>query len=215
MTDQTAILCLNHDLRAFDMHPFLLLAKARILAHEGAIAEPCRHHDRCCPDDDDYDCSGMTDGPTLRRRCQRPVFSHNVRRNQFEHDQNAQRHNDEIVHIAEHRHEVGNEINRRERIAGDAKSQRLGVPRHAGIARRPIDRVHVSFGKTRPLSCSLDHRAGAFRASSTSIRLKMSRGRCVTRDGRKHAPSCFPDGRAQVVRHHGERCVVSGPPLPE
>src|SRR5262245_66139993 len=96
------------------------------------------------------------------------MFRYDLRRNQSDHDENAQGHNDDVVHIAQDRHEVGNQINGRERIAGNTKSQRLGVPRHARIARRPIDRVHVPFGKTCPLSRALNHCAAVSHAASAS-----------------------------------------------
>src|SRR5262249_38485197 len=88
-----------------------------------------------------------------------PMLRHDLGRNQPDDEHNAQWHNDHIVQIAENRHEVGNQVNRRERIASNADSKRLGVPRYTRIPRRQIDRVHISFDRTCPLSRFPNHRA--------------------------------------------------------
>src|SRR5262249_16928501 len=63
------------------------------------------------------------------------MFRHDLRRNQLDDGQNAQRDNDDMVQVAEDRHEVGNQINRRKRVACHAKGERLGVPWHTIILR--------------------------------------------------------------------------------
>src|SRR5215471_3369080 len=144
------------------------IAQDEGLAHESAIAEPACKYATCCPDDGDHNCDGMAYGPILRRCRPRPMFRHNLRWNQFDDDQNAQWHDDNVVHVAYDGHEVRNQINGRECIASNANSQRLGIPRHARVARRAIDRVHVSFDEKCPMSRSLTQRAMVSHASNTS-----------------------------------------------
>ena len=72
-------------------------------------------------------------------------------------EQYAERHEDEIVEVAEHRNEIRNEIDRRQRVGGDGERHRLGVPRHARIARRQVERMHVALDVARPAAQALHH----------------------------------------------------------
>src|SRR5262249_49384167 len=81
-------------------------SQSRCLGDQKAIAEPRRKHAACRPKDGDHNCGGAAHGTILRGRCERAMFRHDLRRNQFDDGQNAQRHNDDIVQVAEDRHEV-------------------------------------------------------------------------------------------------------------
>ena len=56
-----------------------------------------------------------------------------------------------------HRDEVRDEVDGRERVGGDRECHRLGVPRHARIARRQVERMHVALDAACPVAQSLQH----------------------------------------------------------
>ena len=62
---------------------------------------------------------------------------------------NAQGKDDEIVEVADDGDEVGNEVDRRQRIGCNGNGEGLCVPRHAWIARGQIDGVTVSMDVLR------------------------------------------------------------------
>ena len=80
------------------------------------------------------------------------VLGHDLGRDQADHERDAQGHQDHVIQIAHDRNEVGNEIDRRERIAGNQGGQGLRIPGHAGIAPREVERVDVALDQARPVS---------------------------------------------------------------
>ena len=70
------------------------------------------------------------------RRCAFAVFFKHGWWNQADSERNAKRHKNEIIKIANHRYEIGYEVNRRYCIARDDNRQHLGVPWYAWITAR-------------------------------------------------------------------------------
>ena len=48
------------------------------------------------------------------------------------------------------RNEIGNEINWRKRITSNQETHCLGVPRHARVSAREIERMHILFDSCAP-----------------------------------------------------------------
>ena len=71
-------------------------------------------------------------------------------RDQAGRQQHAQRHQDHIVEVAEHRDEIRDQVDRAHRIERDQQGRRLGIPRHPRIPRRQIDRIDVAPQVLRP-----------------------------------------------------------------
>ena len=92
------------------------------------IGQPRTQQDRGCPNRGDF----ATHPPLLCRRSQLTVFRHDLWRDQADHKQDAERDKDHIVQIAQHGHEIGNEIDRRQSIACYGNRQCLRVPETRG-----------------------------------------------------------------------------------
>src|SRR5262249_11840690 len=86
-------------------------------------------------------------------------------RNQPHRQQDPGRNDHEIVQVAENRDEIGNQINRAERVRRDANRNHLRIPRNARIAGGDPDRNRIAFDVPRPLPRALQH------APSTLTRL--------------------------------------------
>ena len=114
------------------------------------MENPSHEYDRQRdPDHDDARRRDARRRPFHRFCSARLRGQHHVRRNEFHHQRDAERNQHEIVEIPEHRNEVGNEVDRTERIRRYAHRQHPHRQRRARIARREVHRQRVSLQRTR------------------------------------------------------------------
>jgi len=94
----------------------------------------------------------------LLRRCRQiAVLSHNFRRDHPNDKQYAQWHKNHIIQVAENRNEIWNQVDRRQGISGDNHGHRLCVPGDARITAREVQRMHIAFDHSRPISQTICH----------------------------------------------------------
>src|SRR4029079_1423881 len=105
-------------------------------------------------DDDDRGAATRLHG---RRGSSGAVLGEDGGRNEPHGQQYAQRQDDQFIEIAEYRNEIGNEIDGRQRVGRDGERHRLRVPRHARVARREVERVHIALDAARPVPEALHH----------------------------------------------------------
>lgn len=98
------------------------------------------------------------DPPTYRERLSRsalPALSQDLAGNHAEHYRDSQRDQNHVVQISENRNEIGNQVNRTERVGDDDCSQRFRIPRHTGIVTGQVERADLELqpvdGCTQPL----------------------------------------------------------------
>src|SRR6185295_17215711 len=109
------------------------------------------------PDHHDGDGACTTARTTFASGCFGAEFSHQIVGHQPHDEQDPGRDNDDVVQVSEHGDEIGNEIDRRERIGRYDRRQQFHVPRHTWIARGDPDRNDVSLDLARPGCCALQH----------------------------------------------------------
>jgi uncharacterized protein YlaI len=146
---------------ALRRHASALLPIPRLrtqIAPDQPAAENCG----CDPDGDNDRCSSPADRPVVGCRSQFAVLRHDICRDQANDEPNPGRYQDHIIQIAEHRHEIGDQIDRGKRIGRNKYRQRLCVPWDSRIATTEIDRVNVPLNETSPIL----HSARPCRASA-------------------------------------------------
>ena len=85
------------------------------------------------------------------------MLGHDFPWDQPHHQQNAERQNDRIVHVAKDGHEVRDQIDRRECVTRDGDRQPSYIPRNPRIATRQPYRRDIALQRPPPLSQSLEH----------------------------------------------------------
>lgn len=71
------------------------------------------------------------------------MFGQHRRGDQLQDQGKAKRNDNQVVQLAEHRNEIGNQIDRRNGIGNDGQRERLCIPRCSRITGRRGDRAHV------------------------------------------------------------------------
>jgi hypothetical protein len=71
-------------------------------------------------------------------------------RYEFYRQKDAQRHNDEVVDVAEDGHKIGDKVDRGQGIGGDHARHEFGVPGNARITRREPQREYVGLEVASP-----------------------------------------------------------------
>lgn len=74
-----------------------------------------------------------------------------VRRDQPHCQQNAERHDDQVVEITEDRHEIRDQVDGGKSVGSYEGRDCLGMPRHSRVARREIERVQVTPRESGPM----------------------------------------------------------------
>src|SRR5215469_4266228 len=85
------------------------------------------------------------------------MLSHDFGRDQFDDKRNAQRDEDQIVHIANDRDEIRNQINWRGCVSRDSNGKRFCIPRHTRITGGKIKCVSIAAYGARPFLPTINH----------------------------------------------------------
>lgn len=86
------------------------------------------------------------------------MFFEQDRRNQMDGEPNPQRHNDQVVQIAEEGNHIWHEINGAEGINGHTAGHGFGVPGDPRVTGRQIQGQHIPSEGTSPLAQALKYR---------------------------------------------------------
>src|SRR5258708_31208181 len=92
------------------------------------IADPAQRQRPKNPEHHDGDHSGSADRTLPALVCYRSILIHDLLGNERHHQLNAERHDDQIVEITDHRNEVLHAIDSRERLYLNAKSTTVVIP---------------------------------------------------------------------------------------
>src|ERR1700730_2592657 len=114
------------------------------------IADPAQRQRSKDPEHNDGDHSGSADRTLRGFVCYRTMLNHDLVGNERHHQPDAERHDDQIVEIADDRNEIWNEVDRRKRISGNGDREKFDIPWHTRVAGGEIDRVGVSAEPARP-----------------------------------------------------------------
>ena len=110
------------------------------------IAGGKRYQDPEGDDDESGEAPGRTAGLGVRPLAR---LRHDRRWNQLDRQENPRRDDDEVVQVAENRHEIGNEVDRAEGVAGDRRRQCLRIPGSPWITTGEIERICIAFDRAR------------------------------------------------------------------
>lgn len=75
----------------------------------------------------------------------RPTFCPNLSRNNLPEQPDSERQDHRVVQVAQHGNEVGNQVDRTERVRDETAGQPLGGPRGARVFRRQPERLNLTF----------------------------------------------------------------------
>src|SRR5229473_8440080 len=89
------------------------------------IADPAQRQRSKNPEHNDGDHSGSADRTLPGLVCYRSILIHDLFGNERHHQPNAERHDDQIVEIADHRNKVWNKIDRRSAYPATAIARNL------------------------------------------------------------------------------------------
>src|SRR5262249_53768056 len=118
----------------------------------------------------------------LSDRRQRSMLSHDFSRDQFDDKRNAERDEDQIVHIANDRDEIRNQINWRGRVSGDSNGKRLCIPRHTGITGGKIKCVSIAPYGAHSFLPTINH------SIVFLVRLGLTNVRFTPKSGHRNSP---------------------------
>jgi hypothetical protein len=76
-----------------------------------------------------------------------------IGRDELQHDDDADRNEDQVVEIAEDRDEVGYQVDRRQCIGRDRARRQLRIPGHTAVTRRQPQDDDVSLDAPCPSAC--------------------------------------------------------------
>ena len=97
------------------------------------------------PHDDDQRSSHTVHRLVLHRLSPRLGIGHDGGGDHASSSEKGKRDEDQFVQVAEHRDEVGDQVDRAEDVTDDAAREELCVPRHAGITVSEVEGVDLSL----------------------------------------------------------------------
>lgn len=121
------------------------------------------------PEQDDNESGGAIDrslGPALRFGLE---LDHQLAGDEANCESDSGRNDDDVVEIAKHGDEIGNQIDWTEGVGGDRAGHDLGIPRDPWIARRYPHRKHIAPNRLGPLFRCLEHGTMLTKAISARV----------------------------------------------